>query len=85
MRSVFPRAVLPGALAALALLVAERAWAEKIAFICTSSTAPSPLRVEKDADQNTIIVEDVTRSTRDLYPLTQVAMHLEGYECRPGQ
>ena len=91
MRSFFLRAVLLGALAALALLVAKRAWAEKTVFICTSSTAPSPLRVEKDTDQNTIMVEDVSRSTKDLYPLTQVsarwldAMRRTGYQCRPGQ
>jgi hypothetical protein len=89
MRGTFLRAVLLGALAALALLVAKRAWAEKTVFICTSSTAPSPLRIEKDTDQKTITVEDVTRSTKDLYPLTQVsaqwleAMPLKRYDCRP--
>ena len=96
MLNTFLRAVLLGALAALALLVAKRAWAEKTVFICTSPTAPSPLRIEKDTDQKTIVVEDVTRSTKDLYPLSeasaqwldamQVQLHIEGgYECRPGQ
>jgi hypothetical protein len=96
MRGTFLRAVLLGALAALALLlVAERAWAEKTVFICTSSTKPSPLRIEKDTDQKTIMVEDIAHATQDLYPLTQVSaqlvdamqtqFRLEGYQCRPGR
>ena len=45
MRMVFLRAVLLGMLAALALVVAKRAWAEKTVMI-TSATEPSPLHIE---------------------------------------
>jgi len=96
MRWVFLRAVLLGALAALALAVAKRAWAEKTVVICTSSTEASPLRIERDTEQKTILVEDVAHSTTDLYPLDaassdwfdalQVQLRIEGkYQCRPDQ
>lgn len=92
MRSVFLRAVLLGALAALAL-VAIRARAETAVIICTSATEPSPLRIERE--QRTVAVEDVTRATTDLYPLSQVGsasldallaqLQRDGkYQCRPG-
>jgi hypothetical protein len=93
MRWVFLRAALLGALTALALVVAKHAWAEKTVVICTSATEPSPLRIEKDTERKTILVEDAARSTTDLYPLDaasadwldalQMQLHLDGkYRCR---
>ena len=95
MRRAFLRAVLLAALAVLALAVAKQAWAEKLVMTCTSTTEPSPLRVEKDTESKTVLVEDATRSTRDLYPLNNVsdwsdAPQLESllggkYQCRPAE
>ena len=94
MRSVFLRAVLLGVLAALAL-AAIRVRAETAVIICTSATEPSPLRIERDTEQGTVVVEDVARTTRELYPLSQVGsasldawlaqLQRDGkYQCRPG-
>ena len=95
MRRAFLRAVLLGALAALALAVAKQVRAEKMVMTCTSSTEPSPLRIEKDTESKTVLVEDATRSTRDLYPLNnaidwssaaQLQLLLKGnYRCRPAE
>jgi|HubBroStandDraft_1064217.scaffolds.fasta_scaffold830376_1 hypothetical protein len=93
MRKVFLRAVLLGALVALALAVAKLAWAEKTVMICTPATESSPLRIETDTERKTILIEDVARSTTDLYPLNaasadwldalQMQLHLEDkYRCR---
>jgi len=94
MRSVFLRALLLGALAALAL-AAIRVRAETAVIICTSATEPSPLRIERDTEQGTVMVEDVARATRELYPLSQFSsasldtllaqLRRDGkYQCRPG-
>lgn len=92
MLGVLLRAIALGALAALALAVAKYAWAETTVVICTSATAPSPLRIEKDTDRKTVLVEDVARSTKDLYPLNEAtaaqlnAMLMQvrsRYQCRP--
>lgn len=95
MRRVFWRAVLLGALAALAFAVLKQAWAEKTVMTCTSSTDPSPLRIEKDTESKTVLVEDITRSTRDVYPLNdatewsdapQLQSLLKGkYQCQPAE
>jgi hypothetical protein len=94
MRSVFPRAVLLGALAALAIATAKLARAETMVFVCTSASEASPLRVEVDIKQNTVAVEDVARATRDLYPLEDRDLRWidaavlqsrlgDKYRCRP--
>ena len=95
MRRAFLRAVLLGALAALALAVAKQVWAEKLVMTCTSSTEPSPLRIEKNTESKTVLVEDAARSTRDVYPLNNAsdwssAPQLEAllggkYRCRPAE
>jgi hypothetical protein len=73
MRGVFLRAVLLGVLAALALVVARCVWAETTVFVCTSATEPSPLRIERDTARKTVLVGDVARSTKDLYPLNDAS------------
>jgi len=76
MRSGFLRAVLLGVLAALALTVARRAWAETTVFVCTSASEPSSLRIAWDTERKFALVEDVARSTRDLYPLDDLGSAL---------
>ncbi len=94
MRGVFLRAVLLGVLAALALAVARRAWAETTVFVCTSATEPSPLRIVRDTERKTVLVENVARSTKDLYPLNEATAawtdalpaqlrHDGKYQCHP--
>jgi hypothetical protein len=95
MRRVFVRAVLLGALAALALAAARGAWAEITVVVCTSATGPSPLRIVQDTEREIVLVQDVARATQDLYPLSEVMaaevaamlaqLGREGrYQCRPG-